>query len=275
MTSPAIPTSEALQEIIAILASPAAGNPAEYLFERCLRGAGVDWQLFTCDVAPERIAAAIAGAAAMGFRGCLLSGPLREPALAMVATASPAATFARGVSLLERTADGFAGHMTEGRGTIEAVRAHCDPAGREVLVLGAGVTARGVALEMALAGSKRLLVAAPETARPEALVDDLALINAAPAEVIAWTNHLTVPEGIGIVVRATAEEVTLVGLRSETVVAEVAAEREPSPEAVAAGCCLVTGLEIRAAQAAIDFQSLTGIEPDVEMLREALDEYLS
>ena len=47
------------------------------------------------------------------------------------------------------------------------------------------------------------------------------------------------------------------------------------PEATAAGCCLVDGLEIRAVQAAIDFQSLTGVEADVEMLREALDEYLS
>jgi shikimate 5-dehydrogenase len=55
----------------------------------------------------------------------------------------------------------------------------------------------------------------------------------------------------------------------------VAAAADPPAEAVAAGCCLVTGLEVRAVQAAIEFQALTGIEPDVEMLREALDEYLS
>ncbi|MFM7137026.1 MAG: hypothetical protein ACKO1M_08150 [Planctomycetota bacterium] len=53
------------------------------------------------------------------------------------------------------------------------------------------------------------------------------------------------------------------------------ADADPPPEAVAAGCCLVTGLEVRAVQAAIEFQALTGLEADVELLREALDEYLS
>jgi shikimate 5-dehydrogenase len=80
---------------------------------------------------------------------------------------------------------------------------------------------------------------------------------------------------VGIVVRATAAAVVLAGLRAEIVHADVAAAADPPTEAVAAGCCLVTGLEVRAVQAAIEFQALTGIEPDVEMLREALDEYLS
>ena len=59
------------------------------------------------------------------------------------------------------------------------------------------------------------------------------------------------------------------------VLADVSPAVGMPPEATAAGCCLVDGLEIRAVQAAIDFQSLTGVEADVEMLREALDEYLS
>ena len=33
-------TSPALQEIIALLGSPAAGNPAQYLYERMLEAAG-------------------------------------------------------------------------------------------------------------------------------------------------------------------------------------------------------------------------------------------
>lgn len=143
-------TSPALQEVVAVLGSPAAGNPSQYLFERALAAAGLDWRLITCDVAPDRLPEAISGAAALGFRGCIVSGPLRELALGLAATASPAATFARAASLLERSATGFSGHMTDGRGLIEAVRAHVDPAGREVLVLGADPAARAVALELCL-----------------------------------------------------------------------------------------------------------------------------
>ncbi|MFN7814397.1 MAG: shikimate dehydrogenase, partial [Planctomycetia bacterium] len=69
-------TSPALQEVIALLGAPAAGNPAQYLFERAIAAAGLDWQFVTCDVAPDRLADALAGIGALGLRGCLLAGPL-------------------------------------------------------------------------------------------------------------------------------------------------------------------------------------------------------
>ena len=102
-------TSPALQEIIALLGCPAAGNPAQYLFERAIEAAELDWRFITFDVAAEDVAAAVAGAAALGLRGCLVSGPLREACLRLVATASPSAEFAGSVSLLERRADGLSG----------------------------------------------------------------------------------------------------------------------------------------------------------------------
>ena len=46
-------TSPALQEVVAVLASPAAGNPSQYLFERALAAAGLDWRLITCDLGPQ------------------------------------------------------------------------------------------------------------------------------------------------------------------------------------------------------------------------------
>jgi len=59
------------------------------------------------------------------------------------------------------------------------------------------------------------------------------------------------------------------------VMADLDPEAGPPPEATAAGCCFVDGLEIRSVQAAIDFQSLTGHAADPDMLRDALDEFLS
>ena len=47
-------TSPALQEIIALLGCPAAGNPAQYLHERALAEAALDWRFLTLDVSPER-----------------------------------------------------------------------------------------------------------------------------------------------------------------------------------------------------------------------------
>ena len=276
-------TSPALQEVVALLGCPAAGTPAQYLFERMIATAGLDWQFVTLDVQPERIADAIQGTAAMGFRGCLLSGTLRSAALSAVTTASPSATFAGGVSLIERQPAGPAGHMTDGRGVLEALRSHIDPAGMGVLIVGAGAAARATALELSLAGVGEILVCDRTPERATALVDALNGLAVAPASAIPWETAIAIPDRIRIVVAAVPADgsksvVSFSGLRPDLVVADLALVSQPAPlvsEARAAGACVIDGLEIHAARTAIDFHTLTGIETDTELLRDALDEFFS
>jgi shikimate 5-dehydrogenase len=62
------------------------------------------------------------------------------------------------------------------------------------------------------------------------------------------------------------------------VLADLPLVAQPSPMialATGVGACVVDGLEIHCAKTAIDFHTWTGIEPDVEMLREALDEFFA
>jgi shikimate 5-dehydrogenase len=62
------------------------------------------------------------------------------------------------------------------------------------------------------------------------------------------------------------------------VVAEAVLSPEPASvgrQALAAGACLVDGLEIHATRAAIDFRQITGLAADADLLRDALDEFLS
>lgn len=273
-------TSPALQEIIALLGCPAAGNPAQYLFERAIEAAGLDWRFVTCDVAADQAEVAVSGVAALGFRGCILSGPLREAALPLVAAASPTAEFSGAVSLVERRSEGLFGHMTDGRGIVEAVRAHVDPAGRGVLVVGADARGRAAALEFALAGAPAILVCDPDEARSLALVDALTAVHAAEATTVAWQSAIEVPGHVGVVVLAPppGQRPALAGLRKELLVADAVLAGQPCPAAALAaehGCCVVDGIEIHAAQAAIDFHTLAGLEPDADMLREALEEFLS
>jgi len=276
-------TSPALQEIIALLGCPAAGNPAQYLHERALEAAGLDWRFLTLEVAPERLADAIAGVHALGFRGCVLSGPLRTAALPLLQSASPTATFSGAISLIERQPAGLVGHMTDGRGLVEALRSHIDPAGYSVLIVGAGAAARAAALELSLAQVAEILVCDRTPERATALVADLAGIDAAPAEALPWQAQIEIPERVGIVISAVPAEgskpaLTFAGLRSDLVVADFALVEQPSPVVAAAlkhGACAVDGLEIHCEKTAIDFHTWTGVEPDTEMLRELLDEYLN
>ena len=273
-------TSPALQEVIALLAAPAAGHPAQYLFERAIEAAGLDWRFLTFDVEPPRLAAALGGAEALGLKGCLIGGSLQAAAAPLAASLSPAAAFSSAASLLARDeAGGLAGHMTEGRGIVEALRGHIDPAGRDVLVLGAGPLARASALELALAGVSGLVVSDPDAARADALVGRLADISAAGVERLDWCSGLAIPPQATIVVNAVDAAigaVTVTGLRGDLVLVEPhLAASALAGQAVAAGACVVDGIEVHATRTAIDFHTLTGMEADTDMLREALDEFLS
>lgn len=276
-------TSPALQEVVALLGCPAAGNPAQYLFERMIAEAGLDWRFVTLDVPCERIAEAIGGVAAMGFRGCLLAGPLRAAAISAVTSASPAAQFSGAVSLIERHPGGPAGHMTDGRGVLEALRSHVDLTGAHVLVVGAGAAARATALELSLARVAEIIVCDRTPERAASLVDALSAMAAAPASALPWDAAIAIPDRVGIVVTAVPTDgqkliLPLAGLRPDLVVADLALVSQPAPvvaAARAAGACVVDGLEIHCERTAIDFHSLTGFEADTEMLRDALDEFFS
>ncbi|NDC64943.1 MAG: hypothetical protein EBZ59_13410, partial [Planctomycetia bacterium] len=93
---------------------------------------------------------------------------------------------------------------------------------------------------------------------------------------------------VGIVVSAVPAEpakhrgqrpaVEFKGIRGDLVVADLALVTQPSPvvaSATKAGACTIDGLEIHCEKTAIDFHTWTGVEPDTEMLREALDEFLN
>lgn len=273
-------TSPALQEIVALLGCPAAGNPAQYLHERSLADAALDWRFLTLDVAPERIAAALGGIESMGFRGCVLSGPLRGHAARHVATLSPAAMFSRAVSLVERQPTGLVGHMTDGRGLLEALRSHIDPAGASVLLLGAGPAARAAALELSLARAAEILVCNRSPDRATDLVEALSAVDGATAASLPWQPEIVVPEQVDLVISAVPAQAapSLAGLRKDLVVADFALVSQPAPVVAAAqkhGACTIDGLEIHSEKTAIDFHTWTGIEPDTDLLRELLDEYLN
>ncbi|NBV45082.1 MAG: hypothetical protein EBR86_05430 [Planctomycetia bacterium] len=275
--------SAALQDVVSLLGCPAAGNPAQYLFERAFAAAGLDWRFLSLEVAEERLGDALAGVSALGFRGCILTGPLRRKALPLVGQVSPAAAFAGAASLVHSGPDGLlVGHMTDGRGILAALRMHADIAHEHVLVIGAGAVARAVALELSLAGAVEILVTNRSAERATALVGDLVSLGRAEAAVLPWHTPIEIPERVRVVVVAVPDlagkaALDLRGLRGDMVVVDTAVTSGSTAVAVAAGragACLVDGLEVHCHRTSIDFQAWTGREADTDLLREALDEFL-
>ncbi len=275
-------TNPALQEVIALLGHPAAGNPAQFLFERVLARDSLDWRFLTLETAPSRLTDALAGISALGFRGCILAGPLREPAIDLTTSASPAAQFAAGCNLLECTKDEkLVGHLTLGRGALDSIRLHVDPTATNILLLGTNLLARSLALELTLSGISGITIADPWDGQATVLADAVNAIEDGHATVIE--NELPPTcESVDIViateeVRPFPPNFQLPELREDLVVVDTSLDPKASPilkAATAANSCQIDGLEVTTATMAINFRSLTGIEPDTEALREALDEFL-
>ena len=83
------------------------------------------------------------------FRGGNCASPHQTAALEFLPRLTPAAEFAGAVNCIYREGETLVGENTEGKGFLEALRRRLDPAGKRIVLLGTGHTARAIAIELA------------------------------------------------------------------------------------------------------------------------------
>jgi shikimate dehydrogenase len=269
------------QELVALLGQPVEENPTQAMVEAAFGAAGLDWRYLTIEVAPARLGDAVRGARAMGFRGFNCTIPHKVAVVEHLDRLSRAATLIGAVNTVVREGDELVGENTDGAGFLAALRRRRDPAGARVVLLGAGGAARAIGVELALAGAAAITVV---NRGPERGAELGALLGAhAEVRVEELADGFRVPADADLVVNATS-----IGLYPDVDaevpldLAEVAgralvADVVPNPpetrflrEAAAAGCETLDGLEMLVEQGRIGFRLWTGVEPEAEIMRDAL-----
>jgi len=279
------------QELVAVFGQPVAENPTQAMVEAAFRHHGLNWRYLTIEVAPASLGAAVAGARAMGFRGFNCTIPHKVAVIPFLDELGESAALMGAVNCVVRRGDRLVGENTDGKGFLESLRPLRDPKGARVLVLGAGGAARAIAVELALAGAAALTVVNRTPARGQALVDLLRgkvrerLGGELEAALLPWSGDARVPEGIDVVVNTTSiglfpdlearVPLDLSTLRPGTLVADVI----PNPprtrlvrEALARGCRVIDGLGMLVGQGRLGVRYWTGVMPDAEVMRAALEE---
>lgn len=276
----------ALQEIVCCIGQPVAGNPTQFMMQRVLSSAGLDWCYLTLEVAPEDLGDAVRGIRVLGFREIHLSVPHKVAVVPLLDGLSEVAELVGAVSRVFRDGRRLIGDNTDGRAFVESLRETSDPSGKRVLLLGAGGVARAIAAELAQAQAAEILIANRTPEHGQALVDRLRERLSANAALLPWNGQLAVPENVDIVIHATSVglldsearvAIDPVTLRSSLVVVDVVFNPPDTwllHEARRRGCTTVNGLGMLVHQAAIDFQIWTGQVPDRAVMREAVEEYL-
>ena len=94
-------------------------------------------------------------------RGANVTVPFKEEAFRLATRRSPRAEAAGAVNTLSFDGGEILGDNTDGAGLVRDLKHNlgCDPAGRRILLLGAGGAARGVILPLLLEGPAELLIA--------------------------------------------------------------------------------------------------------------------
>ena len=141
------------------------GHPVEHslspaLHNAAYRALGLDWSYHAFDVAPGELAAAVAGAKALGLRGLSVTMPHKEEAAFLADRRSRAARRLAACNTLVFESSGTVAESTDGEGFLADLRegAGFEPEGRSCAVIGAGGVARAVILALSEAGAREILV---------------------------------------------------------------------------------------------------------------------
>ena len=141
---------------------------------------GMDWCYVPFAVAPESLADAVRGVRALGIVGVNATIPHKEPLVPLMDWVHPEALAVGAVNTIHNEDGILRGYSTDGEGFLGAVRSEgFEPAGKRVVILGAGGSARCIAVALARAGAAEITLANRTVARAEELAA-LALSQGAP-----------------------------------------------------------------------------------------------
>jgi shikimate dehydrogenase len=221
----------------------------------------------------------------MGWVGFNCSLPHKVAVIEHLDGLADSAAVIGAVNCVVRRDGRFIGENTDGQGFLTALRTVADPAGKSLVVFGAGGAARAIAVESALAGATTITIVNRDHTRGAELVALLNERTPAHAELVVWDGAYSVPDGIDIVVNATSVglfpdldarlALELDSLHPELVVADVI----PNPprtrlirDAERRGCTVLDGLGMLVNQGVIGIKHWTGVDPDPAVMRAKLEE---
>lgn len=268
------------------MGQPVAGNPTQFMIERAFVDAGLDWRYLTLEVPPEDLPAAIAGMRAMGFKGANFTIPHKVAVIEHLDELSEAAELMGAVNCVNRVDDKLVGENTDGKGFVESLREHLDPRGKQIVILGAGGAARAIAVELGLSGAEAITIVNRTEQRGRELVTLLQERLKIDAQLVHLNGDYVIPESTDVFINATSiglgdpdarAPLELDSLRPPLLVADVIfnpPETHLLREAKARGCTTLDGLGMLVNQGMIGFRIWSGVEPNAQVMREALEEYL-
>ena len=273
-----------LSQITGSFAMPAAENPTVVMIEAAYRQLGLDWRYINCEVPAERLGDAVRGARAMGWAGFNCSLPHKVAVIEHLDGLGESASLIGAVNTVVRHDGRYIGENTDGMGFVRGLREIEDPAGKSVMLFGAGGAARALCVEMALAGVSHIIVVNRDLERARQLTGLLNTRTGVGAQALPWNGTVRVPPGTDIVINATSIglfpavdqslDIDFDSLMPDMIVADCI-PNPPRTHFVRAaslrGCRVLDGLTMLVNQGVTAIRYWTGADPDPAVMRNSLE----
>lgn len=168
----------------AVIGHPVAHSKSPLIHAAFARQTGQELEYLALLAPLDGFVATVQDFRAAGGRGANVTVPFKLEAHALADRLTPRARAAGAVNTLAFGPDGILGDNTDGAGLVRDLEHNlgCAPAGKRVLLLGAGGAARGALLPLIDAGPARLVIANRTASRAQELARAFAEAAHAPVE---------------------------------------------------------------------------------------------
>ena len=158
--------------VLGIIGWPVAHSLSPLMQNAALEAMGLDWIYVPFAVRQEELARAVEGLRALGVTGFNVTIPHKTAIIPFLDRITPEARLVGAVNTVKREGDELVGYNTDGPGFIRSLAEDLgfNPAGKRILVLGAGGAGRAAVASLAQAGAEAVVIANRNVARGEELV---------------------------------------------------------------------------------------------------------
>jgi len=260
-------------ELCGIVLHPASHTRSPAMHNAAFEALGIDARYLAFDVAPEALAAAIAGARALGMRQLAVSVPHKEAVMAHFDEIDPIAGRIGAVNTVTLRDGRLVGSNTDWLGALRALERKGPVRGKQAVVLGAGGTARATTFGL-LEGGARVTVLNRSVARAETLCAELGATRAGPLSELASLPCELLVNTTSVGMNEDVSPVPAEHLPQGAVVLDAVYQPEETRllrEASASGCVVIGGKWMLISQAVEQIRTWTEREAPVDVMERAFD----
>ena len=256
-----------------ILLHPATHTRSPAMHNAAFAALGIDARYLAFDVAPPELAAAVAGARALGIAQLAISIPHKEAVLPLLDEVDETARRIGAVNTVTSRDGKLCGTNTDWLGAVRALERGRALRGARAAVLGAGGTARAVTFGLLERGA-RVTLFNRTPARAAALAEEFGAEAGGSLEDAGRDAWDVMVHTTSVGLREDASPIPAGAHRAGTVVLDAVydpPETRLLRDAAAAGARPIGGKWMLVEQAAVQLEAWTGREPPREVMADAFD----